>query len=288
MDIGKRLKQARLEAGLSQRQLCSDIITRNMLSLIENGTARPSMDTLTGLAERLGKPVSYFLEETAVTSPNTERMAEARALFAAGRYGEVAEVLKRYQGPDATFGWEKEYLEALCYMALAEQAIREGRLPYAETLLTQAEEAGAETPYFRQENRHTGLIIRNENAHDEYTTGFTATLFEADGGDDFDVREAVLGPLQQGGIPSPVDRIQAVRMGYFAVCNLLESIATDVYGGFFMGCENGEVRMHPWRKLNRYPDPWQRTGVKRWYSDFFAAIQRLSIDPAVRKMAVTE
>ena len=160
MDIGKRLKQARLEAGLSQRQLCSDIITRNMLSLIENGTARPSMDTLAGLAERLGKPVSYFLEETAVTSPNTERMAEARALFAAGRYGEAAEVLKRYQGPDATFDWEKEYLEALCYMALAEQAIREGRLPYAETLLTQAERAGAETPYFRQENRQALLLQR--------------------------------------------------------------------------------------------------------------------------------
>ena len=39
MDIGSRIKQARLEAGLSQRQLCGDTITRNMLSLIENGTA---------------------------------------------------------------------------------------------------------------------------------------------------------------------------------------------------------------------------------------------------------
>ena len=37
MTIGQRLKQARLEAGLSQRQLCGDTITRNMLSLIENG-----------------------------------------------------------------------------------------------------------------------------------------------------------------------------------------------------------------------------------------------------------
>ena len=46
MDLGRRLKQARLDAGLSQRQLCGTEITRNMLSQIENGNARPSMDTL--------------------------------------------------------------------------------------------------------------------------------------------------------------------------------------------------------------------------------------------------
>ena len=57
MEIGQRLKQARLEMGLSQRQLCGDVITRNMLSLIENGAARPSMDTLSYLAGRLGKPL---------------------------------------------------------------------------------------------------------------------------------------------------------------------------------------------------------------------------------------
>ena len=160
MDIGKRLKQARLEAGLSQRQLCGETITRNMLSLIENGTARPSMDTLTYLAGRLGKPVSYFLEESAVTSPNTDRMGEARSAFAAERYAEALDTLKSYQGPDETFDWEKRLLEALCCMALAEQAIREGRLPYAETLLALAEQAGAETPYFLRENRQALLSLK--------------------------------------------------------------------------------------------------------------------------------
>ena len=70
MELGKRIRQARLEAGLSQRQLCGEQITRNMLSQIENGSARPSMDTLRYLAAQLGKPIGYFLEEQAVTSPN--------------------------------------------------------------------------------------------------------------------------------------------------------------------------------------------------------------------------
>ncbi|WP_353959843.1 helix-turn-helix domain-containing protein, partial [Klebsiella pneumoniae] len=59
MALGELLKQARLEKGLSQRQLCGEEITRNMLSQIENGSAKPSMATLSYLAGRLGKPVSY-------------------------------------------------------------------------------------------------------------------------------------------------------------------------------------------------------------------------------------
>ena len=83
MTLGERLRQARLEAGLSQRQLCGEEVTRNMLSQIENGTAKPSMNTLAYFARRLEKPVSFFLQEDAVCSPNQERMAQARAALAA-------------------------------------------------------------------------------------------------------------------------------------------------------------------------------------------------------------
>ena len=61
MELGQRLRQARQEAGLTQKALCGDEITRNMLSQIENGSARPSMETMRFLAQRLGKPVSWFL-----------------------------------------------------------------------------------------------------------------------------------------------------------------------------------------------------------------------------------
>ena len=79
MELSQKLKQARLDAGLSQKALCGDRITRNMLSQIENGSARPSMDTLRYLAGQLGKPLSYFLEDDAVTSPNQELMVKARS-----------------------------------------------------------------------------------------------------------------------------------------------------------------------------------------------------------------
>ena len=80
MELGQKIRAARQELGLSQRQLCGEEITRNMLSLIENGSAKPSMKTLQYLAVRLGKNISYFLEETAVLSPNQAVMASARLL----------------------------------------------------------------------------------------------------------------------------------------------------------------------------------------------------------------
>lgn len=148
MELGERIKAARLEAGLSQRQLCGDIITRNMLSLIESGRARPGMDTLAALAERLGRPISFFLEEQAVTSPNQKSMDDARGFYTAGAWAETLKALEDYRAPDGVFDGERYLLEALCLLALGEQALAGGRDIYARTLLDRAAEAGALTPYY--------------------------------------------------------------------------------------------------------------------------------------------
>lgn len=132
MELGQRLKKARLELGLSQRQLCGDVITRNMLSQIENGSARPSMDTLRYLAGELGKPLSYFLEEDAVTSPNQTLMDRARQEPDSKK---VLEILAEYRAPDAVFDREKELLMRLATLDLAEEAARDGRTIYAAGLL---------------------------------------------------------------------------------------------------------------------------------------------------------
>lgn len=138
MELGEKLRQARLEAGLSQRQLCGDEITRNMLSLIEHGSARPSVDTLRYLASRLGKSVSFFLEEDAVSSPNQRLMESARRLYDAAEYGEAALVLEGWQPEDPIYDREAGLLRKLTLLALAEQAIGENREPYALELLEKA------------------------------------------------------------------------------------------------------------------------------------------------------
>ena len=132
MELGQRLKAARLELGLSQRQLCGEVITRNMLSQIENGAARPSMDTLRYLAGQLGKPLSFFLEEDAVTSPNQAVMDRARRACGAQN---VLEILSEYRVPDEIFDRERELLTRLATLDLAEELERDGKRIMAAQLL---------------------------------------------------------------------------------------------------------------------------------------------------------
>lgn len=148
MELGEKLRQARLAAGLSQRQLCGEKITRNMLSLIENGSAQPSMDTLSYLAARLGKPMAYFWGETQPAA-----LIRAREFWAAGNPNGVLEALDQEakQQPEGRHLWK------LALLAAGEQALQEGRLPYARELLEDC--GGIESLYWSPEQERRRKIL---------------------------------------------------------------------------------------------------------------------------------
>lgn len=155
MTLGEKLRQARLEAGFSQRQLCGEEITRNMLSQIEHDTARPSMDTLRYLAERLGKSLGYFLDEEAVSLPNLTVIRRARAAQAAEAWEEVIRALEGYRGPDEIFDREKAMLESLGYLGMAARALDEDRRLYALELLARMGPMG----YLEEELERRKLLL---------------------------------------------------------------------------------------------------------------------------------
>lgn len=157
MTMGERIRLARIEAGLSQRQLAGDTMTRNMLSQLENGTANPSVATLRYLSEKLCKPISFFLGEDAPKIPEAEEMARAREAFAAGEYKRCLELVEKLAAEE--FRPERELLEALAAMELARQAIGEKRLPYANALLQRSRKAGEGNPYFGEELRRKWLVL---------------------------------------------------------------------------------------------------------------------------------
>ena len=157
MDLGEKLRQARLAAGLSQRQLCGQEITRNMLSQIESSKARPSMSTLQYLASRLEKPISYFLEEEMAVSPNQAVMETARQAYQAKAFQTALDALSRYREPDALLDGEKSLLEMLCLTELGRQVLSQGKLPYARQLL---EKAGTlQCPYWTLALERERLIL---------------------------------------------------------------------------------------------------------------------------------
>ena len=143
MELGEKLKQARLEAGLSQRQLCGDTITRNMLSQIENGSAKPSFATLQVLSARLGKPVSFFWEEA--PSENLAILHKASQADAAG----AMDILQNYLPDDPILDTWYHLLYGRSCLDLAEQALAENRSGLAQSFLTQANQIGEKEPSFR-------------------------------------------------------------------------------------------------------------------------------------------
>ncbi|XP_056149539.1 ATP-dependent 6-phosphofructokinase, platelet type-like [Lampris incognitus] len=51
-----------------------------------------------------------------------------------------------------------------------------------------------------------GLVLRNENCNENFTTDFIYQLYSEEGKGVFDCRKNILGHMQQGGAPSPFDR----------------------------------------------------------------------------------
>lgn len=59
--IGEKIRQARRAQGLTQAELAEGLFDRSYLSLIENDKLCPPIETLRLLANRLNKPLSYFV-----------------------------------------------------------------------------------------------------------------------------------------------------------------------------------------------------------------------------------
>lgn len=65
INLGEMIRRARLERGLTQRQLAGTEMTRSFVSLVEANKAKPSLRNLMIISQRLNKPIEFFLSEEA-------------------------------------------------------------------------------------------------------------------------------------------------------------------------------------------------------------------------------
>jgi 6-phosphofructokinase 1 len=115
--------------------------------------------------------------------------------------------------------------------------------------------------------KRLGLVIRNERANDVYTTGFIASLFEEEGGDLFEVRQSILGHLQQGGDPTPFDRILATRLAARSVEYLIEQAGSTPPVASFIGLESGRICFHQLEDMPRMTDKLYGRPRRQWWMD---------------------
>ena len=131
-----------------------------------------------------------------------------------------------------------------------------------------------------EHGKRLGLMIRNENANPLYTTPFLSALFEEEGGSLFDVRISVLGHLQQGGDPTPYDRILATRLA----ANAIDFIETHYKKGetdqsaACIGLLSGNVEFTPLYEIPRLVDEKNQRPKNQWWMEL-RPIARLLAQP---------
>jgi 6-phosphofructokinase 1 len=132
------------------------------------------------------------------------------------------------------------------------------------------------------EGKRLGLMIRNECAHPVYTTDFMVRLFEVEGKELFDVRQAILGHLQQGGNPTPFDRIQGTRLAVQSIDFLVNQLENKDHQHVFIGLEGGKIQFTDMERYNRLED-WEFGRPKtQWWMDI-RPLARLLAQPGPGK-----
>jgi 6-phosphofructokinase 1 len=93
--------------------------------------------------------------------------------------------------------------------------------------------------------KRLGLVITSEHADSVYTSGFIKALFERESEGLFSVRQSILGHIQQGGDPSPFDRIQTTRLASKSLEYLIDQASSDSPTSAFIGLQQGKIRFTP-------------------------------------------
>ncbi len=127
-----------------------------------------------------------------------------------------------------------------------------------------------------KQGKRVGLIMCNEKANDIYDSNFICSLFEEEGRQVFQVRQAILGHLQQGGDPSPFDRIQATRLAVKSLDFLIEEAQKTLPAGAFIGWQGGQVEFFDLGDLPRMVDKDRQRPKKQWWLDLHRLARILS------------
>lgn len=125
------------------------------------------------------------------------------------------------------------------------------------------------------------LAIRNEYANPIYTTAFIAALFEEEAGGLFDVRTAILGHLQQGGNPTPFDRIHATRLATKCIDFLIEATERGEPRSSFAGLASGEVNFHDLADLPQMIERNKQQPEGQWWMGLRTIARVLANGPTI-------
>ena len=158
MNIGEKIKKIRVEKLMTQSELAGNVITRNMLSQIENGIAQPSLSTIIHISTKLGVPAGYLLSdgEEEFIYNKAKAMRDIRRAYKDKNFELCHEIcVNAFDEYDD----EIELILTDCCIGTAEEYIKGGKLHAARQLLDDALNHAANTIYSTVTQRNRIYIM---------------------------------------------------------------------------------------------------------------------------------
>ncbi len=166
IELGKRIKEARIARKMTQSELVGDFITRNMLSRIESGNACPSVKTLEYLANRLELPPGSLMdnmdEVPQTDGKDYETLIICKKKYLEKSYSEAGEFAK--QLIDSDFSDEGSAILAKCFMNMAKSAAEKGDNSNAAKYAKSAMEFSDDGIYKSREISMEAMLLLKELA----------------------------------------------------------------------------------------------------------------------------
>ncbi|PHH63991.1 hypothetical protein CDD81_5096 [Ophiocordyceps australis] len=125
----------------------------------------------------------------------------------------------------------------------------------------------------RGQSRAGRLILVNEKASKVYDAKLIARIIRDEAHDRFESRESIPGHVQQGGVPSPMDRCRAVRLAIKCIQHLEDfgrnahnRVKKDPKSTTVIGIQGSEVVFTPMKQLEEQGTDWpnRRPKVAHW------------------------
>ncbi|KAF9101901.1 6-phosphofructokinase, alpha subunit [Mortierella sp. GBA35] len=123
------------------------------------------------------------------------------------------------------------------------------------------------------------VIIRSENSSKTYTTDIVSSIIKEEGHQQFDSRTAILGHIQQGNSPSPLDRVRATRFAVCAIDFMEGHIEQDATNGptvytkdpssiAVAGIQGSNVSFTSIEDLLKHTDMKNRKPTQAWWMEY--------------------
>jgi tetratricopeptide (TPR) repeat protein len=132
--LGQKIRAARKELGLTLTAVAGHDFSRAFLSQVELGRARPSTETLRIIAQRLQRPIDYFLDDADTSSAALElALAEAEVSLHRGDVVRSEALLRRILSPSVPLE-----LKTRAQLTLAAGHLKQGQAEQAIHILDEA------------------------------------------------------------------------------------------------------------------------------------------------------